>query len=351
MTTVDVAGDGVALLYCAIVLLVLSWICFSMRVGVRIWRKAWGMDDYLMLLGIILFSVTAALCIVCCYYGSGQLAKDLPQLTIMKGVKLFYIAEYFYAVGAMFIKISVAVALLRIAANRKAFRWGLWALIGATVVAAAVFCIGIANICHPINTLWGESKGTCNLQLNTNVSLFYSAIEIAADFSLSLLPAVLLWNVQMKTRVKSSVAVMLGLASFASCATIVRLKYLTLYSDPGEFMFGTGKIGFWSLTEEGIGIIAGSLPALRPLLSLRIRVTVGSKEGQSAERQYPSISANRQPSGRPRGIPMDTFQTLGDHDDVEGSDGDSQKNIMKETKYVVTSTPALGQNVKESSFV
>jgi len=53
MTTVDVAGDGVALYYCAIVLLVLSWICFSMRVGVRIWRKAWGMDDYLMLLGIV----------------------------------------------------------------------------------------------------------------------------------------------------------------------------------------------------------------------------------------------------------------------------------------------------------
>jgi len=113
-------------------------------------------------------------------------------------------------------------------------------------------------------------------------------------------------------------------------------------------MFGTGKIGFWSLTEEGIGIIAGSLPALRPLLSLRIRVTVGSKTAQSAERQYPSISANRQPS---RGIPMDTFQTLGDNDEADGSDGDSQKNIMKETKYIVTSAPVLGRNVKESSFV
>jgi hypothetical protein len=53
MTTVAVAGDGVALLYCAIVLLVLSWITFFLRVGVRVWRKAWGMDDYLMLLGIV----------------------------------------------------------------------------------------------------------------------------------------------------------------------------------------------------------------------------------------------------------------------------------------------------------
>ena len=39
MTTVAVGGDGVALLYCAIILLVLSWVTFSMRVGVRVWRK------------------------------------------------------------------------------------------------------------------------------------------------------------------------------------------------------------------------------------------------------------------------------------------------------------------------
>jgi hypothetical protein len=106
MTTVTVARDGVALLYCAIILLVLSWVVFSMRVGVRIWRKAWGMDDYLMFVGTVsaqyhqygiqpinslfkvLFSVTAALCIVCCYYGSGQFARELPPATISKGIKV-----------------------------------------------------------------------------------------------------------------------------------------------------------------------------------------------------------------------------------------------------------------------
>ncbi|KAI4681049.1 uncharacterized protein J4E88_005554 [Alternaria novae-zelandiae] len=285
MTTVEVARDGVALLYCAIILLVLSWIVFSMRVGVRMWRKAWGMDDYFMLVGTILFSVTAALCIVCCHYGSGQFARELPTVTISKGTKLFYIAEYFYAVSAMFVKISVAVALLRIAVGRRFFTWALWALIGATMVAALVFCIGIANI----------------------------------------------------------FAVMLALASFASCATIVRLKYLTLYSDPGEFMYSTGKIGFWSLTEVGIGLIAGSLPPLRPLLSLRIRVSAGSNSpAASGGQAYQSGINNRQPTSRSRVIAMDTFQTLGDNDEADNSDGDSQKNIIKETKFTVTSVIAGG---------
>jgi hypothetical protein len=106
MGTVEVAGDGVALWYGAVIFLVLSWITFFMRVGVRVWRKAFGMDDIFMLIGIvrahttdwskewaniyrqILFSVTAALCIVCCYYGSGQSALVLPPLTTARGVKV-----------------------------------------------------------------------------------------------------------------------------------------------------------------------------------------------------------------------------------------------------------------------
>ena len=53
MGSVNVAGDGVALLYCSIILLVLSWITVAMRVGVRIWRKVLGMDDYIMILGLV----------------------------------------------------------------------------------------------------------------------------------------------------------------------------------------------------------------------------------------------------------------------------------------------------------
>jgi hypothetical protein len=53
MSTIDVNGDGVTLLYGAIVLLVTSWTIFTMRVGVRVWRKAFGMDDYLMSTGIV----------------------------------------------------------------------------------------------------------------------------------------------------------------------------------------------------------------------------------------------------------------------------------------------------------
>lgn len=211
-----------------------------------------------------------------------------------------------------------------------------------SVISTIVFIIGVANICHPITTLWGETTtGSCNLQLNTDVSFFFSAIEIVTDFALAILPMVLLWNIQMKRTVKASVTVILGLAAFASCATIVRLRYLSLYSDPNEFMYATGKVGLWSIIEEGVGIFAGSLPALRPLLSLPLFRRGGSSVTPS---QLPSGSGFAIKSSRSRPIMrtdvcLDTFVELGDKEGGDGyGDGDSQKNILKQTQFTVTST-------------
>jgi len=343
MITVKVAGDGLTFLYGTIIFLVMSWVVIIMRVGVRLWRKALWMDDYIMCIGLACFSVTASLGVACCYLGSGQHSRHLPHEAIQLGTKLFYIAEYFYAFGAVFIKTSVAVCLLRIAAGHQSVTWVLYGLIGISWTAVVVFIIGIANICHPIDSLWGASKGKCNSQLNSDLSLFFSIVEIFTDFGLSLLPGVLLWNVNMEFKLKVSVVVMLTLASFASCATIVRLKYLTLYNNPAEFMYGTSKIGLWSLTEECIGIIAGSLPALRPLLSLRIRITTVSKTPAASGRLYPPISSRRAAARRSNGIMMNTFQTLGDND-ADHSDVDSHNNIIKETNYTVTSTPRYAIN-------
>jgi hypothetical protein len=91
-------------------------------------------------------------------------------------------------------------------------------------------------------------------------------------------------------------------------------------------MFSTGKIGLWSVIEEGIGIIAGSLPALRPLLSIPFlgRSTTATSSGPSPGSQFKQSRSRNQ--GSRSGVKMDTFQQLGDRD-AEG-DGDSQRHII-----------------------
>ncbi|ORY60841.1 uncharacterized protein BCR38DRAFT_308873, partial [Pseudomassariella vexata] len=342
------AGDGVQLLYTSIVMMSLSWVMVISRVAVRRWIKAFGVDDWLMISGLMIYSVTCSLCIVCSYYGAGQYRKDLSASDVMQGTKLFFIAEFFYASCTVPIKSSICVTLLRIADPRRRFVWTIWSIIIATTATSVIFIVAIANICHPITTLWGETTtGTCNPIINSTVSFLFSAVSILTDWSLAILPAVLLWNIQMKPKVKISVAVILGLAAFASCATIVRLRYLTLYNNQAEFLLSTGKIGLWSIIEEGIGIIAGSIPALRPLLNLPLfgRSTVGSgshgrlDDGSGAFRSAPSqnIINDRR---HQHSVKMETYLTAagenGGNRHRGSEDADSEKHILKETQVSVT---------------
>jgi hypothetical protein len=145
--------------------------------------------------------------------------------------QLFFIAEYFYSSGTVFIKSSIAVTLLRIADARRRYKWTIWAVIISTIISCIVFISGISNICHPITTLWGETTtGTCNLQLNSDVSFFFSAIEILTDWTLAVLPAALLWGVQMKPKVKFSVALILGMgALYVHAILLLSLSFSPLF--------------------------------------------------------------------------------------------------------------------------
>ncbi|KAJ0121927.1 cation-transporting atpase 4 [Diaporthe amygdali] len=336
---VDPAGDGVLLLHVTIAMLTLSWVTLGARLAVRKWLKpeAMGADDYLMFTGLILYSVTCSLVIVCCFYGAGQLSKELTPPDIMQGTKLFFIAEFFYSSCTVPIKSSICVTLLRIADARRRFVWTIWFVIGATAVASVVFILVIANICHPITALWGETTGVCNPILNSSVSFFFSAVSIVTDLTLAVLPAILLMPLQMRWRVKISVVLMLGLAAFASCATIIRLRYLTLYNDQAEFMFSTGQIGLWSVVEEGIGICAGSMPTLRPLLSLSIFGGSTNASDDPSRGTLPLSSSNHLKQGEQRdAVKMQTMRSPRENKGRGSTDDDSLKHILKETQVTVT---------------
>ncbi|KAF4960302.1 hypothetical protein FSARC_10499 [Fusarium sarcochroum] len=322
-----VAGDGVSLLYVAIVMLTLSWIFASARLAVRRWKRNLGLDDWLMCAGLILYTVTTALVITCCFHGAGQHSKHLDDADIMMGTKLFFIAQFFYSACTVPIKASICVTMLRICDSRRRFVWTLRTIIVVTIITSVIFILVTANVCHPITTLWGETTyGDCNPKLNSIIGFFFSAVSILTDWILAILPCILLWNIQMKPRVKLPVMFMLGLGVFASTATVVRLRYLTLYNNPAEFVYSTGAIGLWSILEEGIGIIAGSMPSLRPLLSLPFfsRTTYASNTGSN----HISAHLNQPQASVGYGYEDGTRQSM--------DDGDSQKYILKQTQVVIT---------------
>jgi hypothetical protein len=102
-------------------------------------------------------------------------------------------------------------------------------------------------------------------------------------------------------------------------------------------MYGTGKIGFWSIIELGIGIFAGSLPALRPLLSMGFFGSSSNDSDAISGRDKYNKPRTRNESCN-RDITLDTFHQLADKE----SDGDSQKYILKETQVTMVTNDMAG---------
>lgn len=91
-------------------------------------------------------------------------------------------------------------------------------------------------------------------------------MNILTDFLLALLPVPLIWQLQLNLRTRISLILVLSLGLFACVAGVMKVRLnKTILSDPNRFIFD--GYSMWNFIELDVGIIAGSLPAIKPLLS------------------------------------------------------------------------------------
>lgn len=75
----------------------------------------------------------------------------------------------------------------------------------------------------------------------------------------------------------------------ASSAVIVRIPYIQNYADK-QFLYKTTNIAIWSNIEGGLGITAGSLTTLRPLIRFFRESSTGSHSYNRNPGSYPLSS-------------------------------------------------------------
>lgn len=102
------------------------------------------------------------------------------------------------------------------------------------------------------------------------------ALNITTDLLLAVfIPAPMLWKLNVHRRTRISVIAILGLGVFACAAAFVKVGYLVNYGRLGDFLWDSRDITIWTATELNVGIVAGSLPTLRPLFKSILGSTYG----------------------------------------------------------------------------
>jgi hypothetical protein len=145
--------------------------------------------------------------------GLGHHNLDLPVSNEIDSLKWQALATATYISNMMFIKLSIAVFLLRLAVQRR-YRYILYISAGIILVWSLVLFFWNLFQCSPVPAQWDYTIRNAKCVTSEQVvSAAYSlsVMTILSDWLYALLPVPMIWSVKMTVQAKVTVIALLGL--------------------------------------------------------------------------------------------------------------------------------------------
>ncbi|RAR04892.1 cation-transporting atpase 4 protein [Stemphylium lycopersici] len=265
------------------VMLALSWATVILRIWVRKSIRSLGADDFLMVVGLILFSLSVASSIVSISYGIGRPDKKLGYDSLIVGAKWYWLTGLIYAPAGLAIKCSICTGLLRFTTNRV-YKAILHTVITLSIAATFTTTVALLSRCTTVAANWDLTAGTCSSpNVLRAITYFYSAASIVSDLACAILPIFVLWNVQLQIMSKIGILALFALGFLASAATIIRLVYFVSNTSIMDYLTNAATLGMWTFVELGIGIVGGSVATLKPLFRKSLFSSRLSRTGRPSD--------------------------------------------------------------------
>ncbi|CAI6334434.1 unnamed protein product [Periconia digitata] len=231
-----------------------------------------GADDFVMIFAMICATGTFVCFVLETQNGLGKHALAMTEEDHTAFTKIQYFHSLVIMVGVSAVKVSIALSLIRLS-PRKSYTVFLYGVIGFMVIMTLACAGTLIFQCLPVQAAWDFSlrppTGTAkcyNQIIFRNLGLMNSAFNIVTDVLFATLPVPLIWKLQLNTRTKISLIGILSLGWFACGAAIVKaVQQWTVFEDPDWSVHDSFNV--WNYVELTIGIIAGSLPSLKPLFN------------------------------------------------------------------------------------
>ncbi|KAL8852448.1 MAG: hypothetical protein Q9221_002678 [Calogaya cf. arnoldii] len=192
-------------------------------------------------------------------------------------------------------KISVAFLIERFAGPSKWRRW-LLRFVSISIAISAIITVALFYAqCSPVRAVWDKGlvkagMATCwdPVPLSTwnQVIAGYWAF---LDFALAIIPVDIIWKLQLSTRKKVGLSLLLSAGIFAGiCAAVKTSKIPITVSGQIDITWMTIELLMWGGIEMNVIIIAACIPTLRPLILVLLGRPSGSqyRNGASSRKSY-----------------------------------------------------------------
>ncbi|KKZ64281.1 hypothetical protein EMCG_09744 [[Emmonsia] crescens] len=253
--------------------LALSWAVVGLRCYVRLTLTRWGLDDLFAVFSLLIFSGFASVLIYASTQGLGKHNADIKSRdAVINAFRSFFLADLLYIVASGMVKISFCLSLLRVVVIGRAYVYAIYTVGVVTTIFTIFFFFFTLFTCWPVDFLWNQirnlhDEGTCRQYRKVIAGNYaHGSIICLGDLTLAIVPALMLWNLNLNYRTKLSAGFLLGFGSIASVATIARLPFVKYGYDQVDFLFTNSRIMIWSAVEIGVSIIAVSAMTLKPLM-------------------------------------------------------------------------------------
>ncbi|CAG8953110.1 hypothetical protein HYFRA_00003307 [Hymenoscyphus fraxineus] len=279
---------------------IIGLLLVTLRVHVRYSIRGLGVDDWLMILTVILFMVMTAFVTKLALIGGARHVFYLTPDQIMNATKWSWISQpwgiFLFAPG----KASVAFLILRIMGPKTVWRkWLLYFLIVMIFLVNSMGCIITFIQCDPPRALWTPGiPSTCwNPLVQARYNYFLAAWNIMTDVVLALLPTTIFWNMNMNPKKKIALCFLLGLGLIAALFSGIKIRYIIDLSARADFTWGAYDIQAWTGAEAFIMIFCGNIPPLQPLWDRFITHKLDSNYGKTPINQYKMRGTSNNNSG------------------------------------------------------
>lgn len=256
--------------------------------------KSLGADDIVMIAAM----VSTILVFVCfvgeAMHGLGRHITAIGMEDLQQLSKWQFFHSFLIIITAALVKISICLLLLRLVTHR-AYVWSLWFILGFIAVYNTI-CVGtIVFACIPVAASWDpalHATAKCfSSDTYRDLGVLNSAISMTTDGLLVLLPMPIIWGLQIERRAKIALSAVMSLGLSALVAGAVKTHVqVDFLMDPDRFYHD--NFFQWASAETNLGIIAASLPTLRPLMTAcfgaardTIRRTTQGRIGSSRSKQ------------------------------------------------------------------
>ncbi|KAI1653393.1 hypothetical protein F4813DRAFT_393708 [Daldinia decipiens] len=286
----------------------ISTIVVFFRIYVQCSEISFGWDDGLMLAALVVYIANIGLACRSAQYNVSTPDVNLPISMHVEGSKYMTLWSLLYSLCLFIIKASICLTIFRLRKPTRYIRFAIYILLLASFGSFLDGVIGLLTQCNPVEAIWDkrllvDGRATCKDKDNMLVIIYTTAIiTVATDVACTVLPAVMMWNTQLKLK-KLLISLLLLFGLLASVCTVIRVSDIKQFTGDG-IHFWTLRTVLWSNIETAIGIIAGSMPVLQKIFlsqpKTREPITSSKAPGSAPSHSAPIKSqSNREDFSNP----------------------------------------------------